>query len=344
MTAGKFALGCDVGATKVSVSVTGTPGVIDDRIVDMTHRMKRPSDLVLEVSANIDRLLERNKLNISDCVGLGIAFAGFVRSAEGVVVAAPNLEGWNDTPLGDMLAKKLGIPVTIDNDANVGAMGEFRYGGLTEGRDFLYVTLSTGIGAGIIINGKPYEGANHVAGEIGHTTVVADGPKCNCGKSGCLETVSSGLAVERIANDRLAGEETSLRNRAREREGRVDARIVFEEARKGDMLSMEIVDNACRYLGMALSNAVMLLSVSSVIIGGGMANEGEFLRKRVEHYIRKDIAKGPNEQVELHISKKPREVVDLGALDLVFDEQGPDSEARGADGTAPYQVKPRFKK
>ena len=285
MTVGKFAVGCDVGATKVSVSVTGTPGVIDDRIVDMTHRMKRPSDLVSEVSANIDRLLESNGLNISGCMGLGVAFAGFVKSAEGVIVASPNLEGWNNTPLGAMLEERLGIPVLIENDANVGALGEFRHGGIADGRDFMYVTLSTGIGAGLIINGRPYEGAYHVAGELGHTTVMPDGPRCNCGKTGCLETVSSGLAVERIANDRLKREETSLRNRAGEREGRVDARIVFEEARKGDMLSMEIVDNACKYLGLALSNAVMLLSVSSVIIGGGMANEGEFLRKRVEHHI-----------------------------------------------------------
>ena len=334
----KFALGCDVGATKVSVTVAGRPGVIDDRIVDTTHRMRKPSDLVMEVCANIDKLLERNGLNISGCIGLGVAICGFVRSREGVIVASPNLEGWSDTPLGDLLAGKLGVPVMIDNDANVGALGEFRYGGIADGRDFLYVTLSTGIGAGIIINGRPYEGACHVAGELGHTTVIMDGPKCNCGKNGCLETISSGLAVERIANDRLGREETSLKKRAAERGGKVDAKTVFEEARKGDLLSMEIVDNACRYLGLALSNAVMLLSVPSVIIGGGMANEGEYLRKKVEHYMRKDIAKGPNEQAELHISARPTGVVDLGALELVFEGKDHGHEPPGRGNAAPLRT------
>ena len=302
----------------MSVSLSRRPGFIDDRIVDMTHRMRRPADLVSEVCANIGTLLDRNGLHISDCIGMGVAFAGFVRRSEGIVVASPNLEGWGDTPLADMLANKLGIPVFLDNDANAGALGEFRYGGIAQGKDFLYVTLSTGIGAGIIIDGRPYEGACHVAGEIGHSTFIMDGPKCSCGKNGCLEAISSGLAVERIANDRLHREETSLKRRADSGGGRVDAKIVFEEARNGDPLAMEIVDTACRYLGLALSNAVMLLSVSSIIIGGGMAREGEYLRRKVEHYMRKDIAKGPNESVELHISANPTGVVDLGALELVF--------------------------
>jgi glucokinase len=340
----KFALGCDVGATKVSISLGRKAGWIDDRIVDTTQRMRRPDELVSEVHTIIEKILKKNGLEISGCMGLGVAFAGFVKNAEGVIVAAPNLEGWNNTPLGAMLEERLGVPVRVENDANVGALGEFRHGGIADGRDFMYVTLSTGIGAGIIINGRPYEGVYHVAGELGHTTVMPDGPRCNCGKTGCLETVSSGLAVERIANDRLKREETSLRKRAVENNGRIDARTVFEEARNGDMLSMEIVDNACKYLGLALSNVSMLLSFSSVIIGGGMAKEGEFLRKRVEHYMRKDIAKGPNEQMELHISKKPSEVVDLGALELVFEDQVRDSEARRVDGTTPYQMKPRFKK
>jgi len=312
-----FALGCDVGATKVSVSITSVPGRIQDRIRDTTRRMMKPHDLANEVSALIARLLERNNVQIRECIGLGVAFAGFVRSSDGTVVFSPNIEGWNDTPLQSMLEDALSIPVRVHNDANAGALGEYRHGGLCTGEDFLYVSVSTGIGSGLIIGGAPYEGSNSIAGEIGHMTVIEDGPRCGCGKYGCLEAVSSGLAVERIAGERLRRERTTLLGRV-EREGQISAKTVFEEARKGDILSMEIVDDACRYLGLALSSAVMLMSFSSVVIGGGMAKEGEFLRSRVEHYMLKNIPRGPNEKVKLLISKYPEDIVDIGALELAF--------------------------
>ncbi|MBX8632242.1 MAG: ROK family protein [Thermoplasmata archaeon] len=320
MARGKFALGCDVGATKVSVSVGVEPGVILDRITDRTYRMRNPKDLVSELRRMIADITEKNNLDISDCMGLGVAFAGFTDSRNGVIVASPNLEGWDNTPLKQILQDTLGVAVRVENDANVGAYGEYRHGGSVAGTDFLYVTLSTGIGGGLIIGGVPYEGDNGVAGEIGHTVVIPDGPKCGCGKQGCLEAVASGLAIERIANERMKRERTSLNDRAAE--GKIDARTVFEEARNGDPLSSEIVDTACRYLGLSIANAVMLLSLSSVVIGGGMAREGEYLRRKVEHYMRKGIAGGPNENAKLHISKKPLEVVDIGALQLVFDSSG----------------------
>ncbi|MBX8633225.1 MAG: ROK family protein [Candidatus Thermoplasmatota archaeon] len=315
----KFALGCDVGATKVSVSLGTQPGIIADRMVDRTHRMESPDEMISEISGMAHRMMDKNQLNISDCLGICFAFAGFTNSEEGVIITSPNIKGWRRTPVRSMLEKEMKVPVIVENDADVGAYGEFRHGGSISSEDFMYMTISTGIGAGIIIGGRPYHGQNHNAGEIGHTTVLADGPKCNCGKNGCLETFSSGLGIERAANDRLQTERTSLRSRADDNGGRVDARIVFEEARKGDLLSLEIVDTACRYLGMSISTAVMLLSLSSVVIGGGLSNEGEFLRERVEHHMRKNIPAGPNENARLLVSKKPLDVVDLGALQMVFD-------------------------
>ncbi len=326
----RFALGCDVGATKVSLSLGFTSGEVSDRITDTTHRMKEPETLVREVSSLVQRVVERNGLSIRNCIGLGVAFAGPVNGREGTVLYAPNIPGWDNIGLKKLLEQSLELPVTVMNDANVGALGEYRHGGTAGPGDMLYITISTGIGAGIIVDGKPYEGALSVAGEIGHVTVIENGPRCGCGKSGCLESIASGLAVERQAVERMAREETSLRDRAVKEGNRITSAIVFEEARKGDPLASEIVETACRYLGLVIAGAVMLMSFSTVVLGGGMAREGEYIRKRVEFHMRKALARGPNEAVRLLVSRMPDSIVDIGALDLAFDRWHSQQAAKGA--------------
>lgn len=324
----KFALGCDIGATKVSLALAFSRGVIEERVVDSTRRMRKPESLVSEVSAMISSMLGRKGLSRSDCVGIGVAFAGPVSFTEGKVIYGTNIPGWDDIPLAGMLSDALSIPASIMNDANVGALGEYRHGGHGQG-DLLYVTISTGIGAGLVIGGRVYEGSSKVAGEIGHTTVAENGPSCGCGKRGCLETLSSGLSIARIASERMRRETSSLIDRAGANGETVNSAMVFEEARKGDMLSSEIVESACRYLGFALAGATMLMSFSTIVLGGGMAREGEYLRKRVEFYTRKELARGPNEKVRILVSRMPERVVDIGAIELAFDAAS-ERESHGA--------------
>lgn len=315
----KYAIGCDVGATKISLTVAFEPGAIKDRIVDSTDRMKGPAALVKEVTAMVEEITGRNELSRADCLGVGVAFAGPVNRKKGTVIYGTNIPGWANVPLGHLLEEKLAVPVIVQNDANAGALGEYRHGEVAGEGDMLYITVSTGIGGGLIVNGEPYDGSNSIAGEIGHTTVIKYGPRCACGKHGCLESVASGLSIEKLAEELRHTSDTSLNNRAEGHNGRVSAAIVFEEARKGDMLASELVDNACRYLGLAIANAVMLMSFSSVVLGGGVAKEGEYLRKRVEHYARRELASGPNETVRVLVSKMPESVVDIGALEVIFD-------------------------
>lgn len=315
----KFALGCDIGATKIALALAFERGTVKDRVVDLTMKVQGPEEMAVQLSSMIDELLGRNKISMDSCIGLGVAFAGLVNGREGRIIYAPNMGGWENVPLKSMLEKRFSVPVLVRNDANMGALGEYRHGGIAGSGDMLYITISTGIGAGIIVGGRSYEGANSMAGEIGHVTVVESGPRCGCGKSGCLEAVASGLSIERLANERMKDEETSLRSRAAENGGKVNSAAVFEEARKGDRLSIELVENACKYIGIAVAGAVMLMSFSSVILGGGMAKEGEYLRGRIDRYTRKELAKGPNTGVRILISERPESVVDLGILDAVFD-------------------------
>ena len=314
-----FAFGCDVGATKIALTLGLEPGVIADRLVDSTDRVKGPEALIKSLVSMIRMMTEKNKLSMKNCLGLGVGFAGPVNGKMGMVIKGANIPGWENYPLREKLQDALSLPVCVGNDANVGALGEYRYGGMARRGDMLYITISSGIGAGIVLDGKLYEGTNFTAGEIGHVTIMDNGARCGCGKTGCLETVASGLGIERIANERMSGEETSLRGRAAETGGRVSCATVFQEARSGDILSTEIVENACRYLGRAIAAAVMLMGFSTIVLGGGLTKEGEFLRKKVDFYTRRQLSMIPDEMVGIHISRMPESVVDIGALDMIFE-------------------------
>lgn len=307
----RFVAGVDIGATKMTLSVSHEHGVILDRAMKATTRLGPPS-ILDEMEEMLSGLERRNGLVREDCAGMGVAVAAFVRSSDGHVIFSPNIAGINGSPLGRLIGDRFGVPTLVQNDANAGALGEYRFGA-GKGEDFIYVTISSGIGGGLIINGAIYEGPNHLAGEIGHITVDPGGRACGCGKRGCLEAVSSGLGVAAIAADRRAVEETTLR-----RYESVDAKIVFREARQGDALSSSVVEDAARYLGLALANTLILLGMNRVVVGGGMAREGEYFREKIYRYMRANFLTSSADQCKLIFSTMPDTVVDLGSLELAF--------------------------
>ncbi|MEM3857350.1 MAG: ROK family protein [Thermoprotei archaeon] len=317
MSSRKYAIGCDVGATKISVSLSFQRGTIADRVISQSRTSYGPDGLIRQIGLAYEELERRHSLSKEDCIGIGVAFAGFVRSVDGHVFFSPNMPGWTGASLRSLLQDHFSVPTSVHNDANVGALGEFVHGGQIRDEDFLYVTVSTGIGGGMIINGRIYEGPSHVAGEIGHTTVLENGPRCGCGRYGCLEAVSSGSGIARIAAERMKSEKTALSKHVVEGK-EADARVIFQEAKNGDALCAGIVDDACKFLGLALANAVTLMGFRKVVVGGGMAREGEFLRSRVERHMLRFLAGGPNEDVSLLISRYPDSIVDIGAVELAF--------------------------
>jgi len=307
----KFALGIDIGASKTSVSIAYTPGVLADRISRRTVNADVDA-LLKEIEMMFQELERRNDLSRDDCLGIGVAVAAFVRSNDGTVLFSPNITGLNGTNLKAAIEEHFSIPALVHNDANAGALGEFRHGGHVKD-DFLYMTISSGIGGGLILDDRIYEGPNHVAGEIGHMIVQEGGRKCGCGRNGCLETLASGIGIARIAAERVEHTETSLK-----RHDVIDARAIFQEARQGDRLCMEIVTDACHYIGIAIANAVTLLGLNAVVLGGGIAKEGEFLRSMVEEHSLRYLRGGPNENCKFFISRMPDTVVDIGVLELAF--------------------------
>lgn len=259
-----YALGLDFGGTKL------TAGVVDlaaRRIVDVVQ-VPTPSTAV-EASESL--LTESQHLNgIGSIRGIGVSFGGHVR--ENRILRSVQVAGWEDFPLVTALQARFGaLPVQIANDANAVALAEWRFGAARDVRSLLYVTVSTGIGGGIVIDGKLYEGRNGMAGEIGHTLVAPDGPLCPCGKRGCLEAVAAGPGIARRMAELSAGQASNLLPGGRE----LTARDVARAAAEGNDFARQALSEAGAYLGTALANAVDLLDVDCIVIGGGVTRSGD---------------------------------------------------------------------
>lgn len=211
---------------------------------------------------------------------VGASFGGPVYAPGGLVRRSFHTPGWENTPLAEWLQAELSAPVAIDNDANAAALGEFRYGAGQGCRHLLYVTISTGIGGGWILNGRPYAGADGLAGEIGHLTVQPGGFLCPCGRRGCLEAEASGPAMAHRARLYLAKKKHGQRGKrllelAEGNPDKITAQLLNQAAAEGDKLSQKVIRESAERLGLGLAGAITLMNPDQVILGGGVTKSGE---------------------------------------------------------------------
>ena len=268
-------VGVDLGGTYIRAALADEVGEVRER--------RKVETLAREgVDAVVGRIV-RAVEEVSDgaaVAAVGVCSPGPLNSKTGVVYSPPNLLGWRDVPLAAMLRERLDVPVVVGNDANAAALGEFEYGA---GRGFghvIYVTVSTGVGGGIISDGRLLEGRRGAAGEVGHVVIEPDGPPCNCGNRGCLETLVSGTAIARQAREAIAaGWETSVARLAEGEPRGVTAEVVARAAEEGDAFAVELMGMVSRWLGLGLAGLVHLFDPEVLIVGGGVTNAGELLMK-----------------------------------------------------------------
>ncbi|HLF79217.1 MAG TPA: ROK family protein [Dehalococcoidia bacterium] len=207
---------------------------------------------------------------------VGVSAPGPSNPAVGLVTSPPNLPGWRDVPLAALLSARLGLPCWIENDANAAALAEHRLGAGRGSRHMILVTLGTGIGGGLILDGRLYHGASGAAGEIGHMQLVPGGPSCGCGRSGCLEALASGIALAREATALAVAEPVGLvASLARQENVEPDARILDQAADAGDLAADAIIRQAGRYLGAGLTNLVDVFNPEVIVIGGSLRKLGQ---------------------------------------------------------------------
>ena len=278
----KYAFGVDIGGTTCKIGFFETSGALIDKWEIKTNTENNGENILSDVAKAVDNKLAQEGISKDEVQGVGVGVPGPVRS-DGVVNRCVNL-GWGTVSVEEELGTLTGLKVKAGNDANVAALGEMWQGGGRGCKNLVMVTLGTGVGCGIIVDGKVVAGYNGAGGEIGHITVNNDEIEpCNCGQYGCLEQYASATGIVRVAKRKLAktSEETSLREFTE-----LTAKDIFDEAKAGDAIALELVDEVCEILGAALSNMACVVNPEVIVIGGGVSKAGEILIESIQkHYI-----------------------------------------------------------
>jgi glucokinase len=271
-------LGIDLGGSKILTAVVDPEGRIFSSDESVTPATEGRDLVIQSIVHSADSALEKAGITISEITVIGIGAPGISNPEAGILFTSPNLPGWRNVLLRDIIQDKLGRKTFLINDANAAALGEFYFGAARGVRNFIYVTLSTGIGGGIIIDGKIYAGAIGTAGEIGHMTIDENGPICNCGNRGCWETLASGTALAREASRRIEeGVKTSILKQVDGDLGQVTAQVIHAAALQGDKFARELIARTGHYVGVGLINLINIFNPELIVIGGGLSTMGDML-------------------------------------------------------------------
>lgn len=266
----------DIGGTKIASAVIGWGGDILSKARGATPESADEVDLVDAVERVARQALVQAGVELAATDAMGVSCAGIINTRTGVVVYSPNVDALRRTPLRMLLSQRFGVPVEMANDATLAALGEWEYGLHRSVSDMVYVTVSTGIGGGIIAGGRLLQGACGAGGEVGHMTIDVNGPACACGRSGCWEALASGSALaERTARRLEEGEDSIIGELAGGDMSNVDAQLVALAARRGDSLATEMIASTAFYIGVGLGNLINIFNPSVVIVGGGVTKIGE---------------------------------------------------------------------
>lgn len=312
-------LALDFGGTKHACAtfVSNQQGAFQ---VERLERRASPRDPDATYDYQTMLTLARTVLHGRTPGAIGVSFGGPVRASEGLVILSHHVAGWENVPLRARLEHEFRTRVVMDNDANVAALGETRFGAGRGCSSLLYITVSTGVGGGWILNGEIYRGATELAGELGHVVIDPQGPPCVCGRRGCVEQLACGPAIARIAAERLINEPTRgnlLRAEIQNDPALVTALKVNQAALAGDELAREVMRDAASALGFALGNVICLMNPERIVIGGGVSRAGPRYFKTLRAAARANVMPQLRDAVNIVPAALGEQAPLWGALALV---------------------------
>ena len=277
----KYVFGVDIGGTTVKLGLFNIDGEVLDKWEITTRKEDGGAYILKDIAESVEAKMAEKNIDKSDVTGVGMGVPGPVKE-DGTVMKCVNL-GWGMFHAAEELSGLLGLPVKAGNDANMAALGEYWQGGGKEYKSIIMVTLGTGVGGGIIINGKMMAGVNGAGGEIGHMTVDLDEQdKCNCGKKGCLEQYASATGIVRLANRALQSSDKPSKLRDVKT---ISAKEIFDAAKEGDELAQSLAEEHGKYLGLALANVACVVDPDAFVIGGGVSKAGDILIDITKKYF-----------------------------------------------------------
>ena len=309
----KYCFGVDIGGTTVKMGLFSTEGELFEKWEIKTRTENEGKEVLPDIAASVRSKMEEKGISIEDMAGVGIGVPAPV-SEEGIVKNSANI-GWGYKNVKKEMEELLpGVCARIGNDANVAALGEMWLGAGKGQKNVVMVTLGTGVGGGIIIDGRPLSGAHGAGGEIGHLCMNYDETeKCGCGKTGCLEQYASATGITRLAGKRLEKDEKPSLLRGEE----LSAKAVFDALKEGDQVAEEIIEEFGSYLGHALANIAVIADPAVIVIGGGVSKAGEILIKYVEKYFH-EKAFFANQETEFVLAKLGNDAGICGAAKLIL--------------------------
>lgn len=345
-------VGVDLGGTHIRTAVL-QGSKLHSRVSLLTGENPTPDRVLPRVYGAIQQALGESRITLDQIAGIGVATPGPLNNRTGVIYSPPNLPGWTNVPLRDLIQRHFDVPVRIENDAHTAGLGEYMFGAGRGSRYVVYLTVSTGIGGGVIIDGEILEGANGTAGELGHMAIDWKGGRCNCGNFGCLEYLASGTAIARYANeaiaagqgaDLLAFASTMLEHIATvpDQEAlpthdpntqpldeydelggvaeplRVNAATVARAAEAGIPLARDIITHVAEALGVGLVNIIHIYNPDIIILGGGVMQIGRMLMEPALHIVQERTMKAPRDSVRIALAQLARNAGLVGAGALIY--------------------------
>jgi glucokinase len=315
----KYLVGVDLGGTNIVAGALAEDGSDVLALRSEPTRADQGADAVVDrivrmIDTVIAETIAHTGARRDDVIGIGVGAPGPLDRERGIVVTTPN-QGWTNFPLRDVIAERTRLPVRIDNDANCATLGEWWLGAARGARNVVGITIGTGIGGGLIIDGKLYHGSSDIAGEIGHMTIDSTGRWCKCGNYGCLEQYASGTAIARRAREALIAESDSLMHRMVEGDlERLTAALVYEASKLGDMLALEVVQETARFLGAGVANMINIFNPDVVVVAGGVTQAGDTLFEPLLREVRRRAFKAAVDAVRIVPGTLPGTAGVVGAV------------------------------
>jgi glucokinase len=317
----KPVLAVDIGGTKILAALVTKDGKVLAKERRPTLASEGPTAVIDQLFATLDALFRAQKMTASQLHSISIACAGGIDADRGVVTTSPNLPGWIDVPLRDTVKDRYNVKTLLLNDSSAAALGEYRFGVGKNAKNFIMLTVGTGIGGGIILKGKLYNGTAGSAGELGHMTIDVNGPLCNCGNTGCLEMLASGTAMAQAARRRLnQGEKSALVDMTKGKIEDITAEQIGIAAQNGDKLSAEIIAEAAAYLGVGMVNLVNIFNPEVLAVGGGVSKLGDVLLEPARRIVKERAFPISARTVRIVTARLGDEAGVLGAAVFAFEK------------------------
>ena len=280
-----YYIGIDLGGTNIAVGLVTEDGKILETISVPTKAERDYTEIVKDMAEVSKKVCEKAGVDIKDVAAVGIGCPGSIDNEKGECAYSNNLK-MEHAKVAEEFRKHLDLPVNMENDANAAALGEYEING-KGAKSFVFITLGTGVGGGVVLDGKIFRGFNGVGAELGHTVMVAGGEDCSCGRKGCWEAYASVTALIRQTKKAMEENPDTIMHQLAEKEGKVSGKTAFVAAKQGDKVALDVVNKYFEYVAEGITNMVNIFQPEKIVIGGSISKEGDYLLKPVREYVAK---------------------------------------------------------